>query len=162
MKDGFSEADITIERCGLLSRPATTLISALNAELSETYPEPGATHFRLDPDEVAEGKGVFLAALCGGQAVGCGALRTLGNGVGELKRMYVRPDERGRGFGRRVLAALEMEARALGLRRVVLETGLRQAAALGLYEAAGYRRIPAYGEYVASPLSVCLAKELVP
>jgi GNAT superfamily N-acetyltransferase len=161
MNDRPDEGDITIERCGLLSRTAAELITALNAELSETYPEPGATHFRLDPDEVCEGNGAFLVVLCGGKASGCGALRTLGEGVGELKRMYVHPEQRGRGLGRRLLAALEAEARALGLRRIVLETGVRQAAALALYEAAGYLRIPAYGEYVASPLSVCMARELV-
>jgi GNAT superfamily N-acetyltransferase len=161
MNNRPSETDITIERCDLLSPTAADLIAALNAELSKTYPEPGATHFRLGPEEVAEGKGVFVVALYGGKAAGCGALRTLGEGIGEIKRMYVRPDQRGSGIGRRVLAALEAEARALGLTRIVLETGLRQGAALGLYETAGYLRIPAYGEYVDSPLSVCLAKELV-
>jgi putative acetyltransferase len=160
MNDRPFEDDITVERCELPLRTAAELITALNAELSETYPEPGATHFRLDPEEVAEGKGAFLVARRGGQAAGCGALRTLGDGVGELKRMYVRPDQRGRGIGRRVLAALEAEARALGLRRIVLETGVRQAAALGLYETAGYVRVAAYGEYVSSPLSVCMAKDL--
>ena len=160
MNDPTSEAEITIERCALLSRTAVDLITALNAELSETYPEPGATHFRLDPDDVAEGKGAFLVARRQGKAAGCGALRTLGDGVGELKRMYVCPDQRGRGIGRKVLAALEAEARRIGLTRIVLETGVRQAAALRLYETAGYSRIPAYGEYIGSPVSVCMAKEL--
>jgi ribosomal protein S18 acetylase RimI-like enzyme len=48
----------------------------------------------------------------------------------------------------------------LGADRIVLETGERQAAALGLYESAGYVRIEAFGEYVGSPLSVCMAKLL--
>src|SRR5262249_14449887 len=122
---------------------------------------PGATHFRLNPAEVAEGAGAFLVARRGGQAAGCGALRRLAEGVGELKRMYVCPEERGRGIGRRILAVLEAEARALGLRRIVLETGVRQAEALALYEGAGYRPIPAYGEYVGSPISVCMAKDLI-
>jgi GNAT superfamily N-acetyltransferase len=161
MNDRFSVADITIVRYDLRSRTALDLVSALNAELSETYPEPGATHFRLDPDDVAEGKGAFLVALWGNQAAGCGALRSLEQGVGELKRMYVCPDQRGRGIGRRMLAALEAEARAVGLKRIVLETGVRQDAAFGLYTTSGYVGIPAYGEYVGSPLSVCMAKELV-
>jgi GNAT superfamily N-acetyltransferase len=161
MNDRPTVADITFERCDLRSPTALDLITALNAELSDTYPEPGATHFRLDPAEVAEGKGAFLVALCGNKPAGCGALRALEQGVGELKRMYVCPDQRGRGIGRRMLAALEAEARALGLKRIVLETGLRQDAALGLYTTSGYVAISAYGEYVESPLSVCMAKDLV-
>jgi GNAT superfamily N-acetyltransferase len=114
----------------------------------------------LTEDEVGEGKGVFLVASIDGRPVGCGALRRIESGVGELKRMYVSPAERGRGVGRALLEALEAEARRLGLRRVVLETGTRQAEALALYRRAGFTAIPAFGEYVDSPLSVCLGKDL--
>jgi putative acetyltransferase len=154
----------------LTSDVATSLIGALNIELAERYPEPGATHFRLDPAEVAPGAGVFVVARLAGRPVGCGAVRRLrdaslvrelGPGVGELKRMFVAPDVRGHGIGRALLARLEDEARALGLARLVLETGTRQAEALALYRNAGFTAIPAYGEYTASPgTSVCLAKFL--
>jgi len=81
--------------------------------------------------------------------------------TGELKRMYVSPDVRGKGVGRRLVAALEAEARALGARRLVLETGTRQTAALALYRATGFDPIPLYGEYEQSPeTSVCLGKDL--
>jgi GNAT superfamily N-acetyltransferase len=139
---------------------AAGLIAALNAELTDLYPEPGAAHFGLEPKEVADGAGAFLVVWHDGEPVGCGALRPLGDGVGELKRMYVRRDQRGLGLGRRLVAALAAEARALGLRRIVLETGSRQAAAFGLYAAAGFVRIAPYGEYVDSPLSVCMALDL--
>jgi ribosomal protein S18 acetylase RimI-like enzyme len=80
----------------------------------------------------------------------------------ELKRMYVSPLLRGKGLGRRLLAALEAEARALGARRVVLETGVRQLAALALYRATGFQPIPLFGEYCLSPeTSVCLGKDVV-
>ena len=60
-----------------------------------------------------------------------------------------------------LVAALEAEARALGVRRLVLETGIRQDAALALYRATGFHPIPLYGEYHLSPeTSVCLGKEL--
>ena len=154
----------------LTSPVATALVAALNVELSALYPEPGATHFRLDPDEVAPGTGVFLVARWSGLPVGCGALRRLreaglirelGPRVGELKRMYVAPELRGKGIGRALLTRLEAEARALGLSRLVLETGTRQTEALALYRRAGFTEIPAYGEYSASPgTSVCLAKVL--
>jgi len=76
--------------------------------------------------------------------------------------MYVSPEARGHGVGRAVLAALQTEARALGLARLVLETGIRQPEAIALYERAGFSRIPAFGEYVNSPVSVCMAKDLAP
>lgn len=151
---------IEVARATLRDPDAVRLILALNTELSATYPEPGATHFRLDEDEVTGERGALLVARLGGEAVGCGAVRRLGDGDAELKRMYVVPRFRGLGVSRAVLRALEAQARALGARRVVLETGVRQAAALGLYERAGYARVPAFGEYVDSPLSVCLARPL--
>lgn len=154
----------------LTSDVATSLIAALNEELSARYSEPGATHFQLDPSDVAPGTGVFLVARLGGRPVGCGAVRTLrdsalmhelGPRAGELKRMYVDRDVRGRGIGKALLARLEAEARSLGLTRLVLETGTRQEEALALYRAAGFTGIAAYGEYTASPpTSVCLAKAL--
>src|SRR2546422_1396090 len=143
MRQEASAGGVVVQRGDLLSPPARALIEALNAELSSLYPEPGANHFRLDPDEVADGQGVFLIASSGGQPVGCGAVRRIEARTGEIKRMYVSPDARGRGIGRAVLAALEAEARTLGIARLVLETGLRQGEALALYEGAGFSRIPA-------------------
>ena len=127
------------------------MIDALNAELSALYPEEGANHFELDTDEVADGRGAFLIALRDGIAVGCGAVRRIEARTGEIKRMYVDPGERGRGHGRALLEALETEARKLGLDRLVLETGVRQPAAIALYERFGFSRIGAFGTYEDSP-----------
>jgi putative acetyltransferase len=144
-----------------LSSPvARLLIEALNRELDGRYPEEGANHFRLEEDEVAPGRGVFLVARDDGEPVGCGALRLLEPGTAEIKRMYVAPAARGRGAGRAVLAALEDAARELGARRLVLETGDRQHEAVGLYERAGFARIERFGEYASSPLSLCMGKDL--
>ena len=157
------EADqtgVVIQRSDLLAPAARALIESLNRELADRYPEEGACHFRLDPDEVADGRGVFLIAMLGRKPVGCGAVRRIEEGTGELKRMYVCPAERGRSRGRALLLALEAEARALGLSRLVLETGERQEEALALYGRAGFSPIPPFGEYVGSPLSLCMAKEL--
>jgi len=152
---------ITIARAELTAEVSRRLIEALNAELAGLYPEPGANHFRLDPGEVTDGRGAFLVVYADGAPVGCGALRVLDRETAELKRMYVTPTARGRGLGRRLVAALEAEARAIGVKRLVLETGIRQAAALALYRATGFDPIPLYGEYRASPeTSVCLGKEV--
>src|SRR5436189_3855200 len=157
----MASESITIARADLTAEASRALIDALNAELSSIYPEAGATHFRLDGEEVSGGRGAFLIVYQKETPVGCGALRLLDPETAELKRMYVRPAVRGKGLGRRLVAALEDEARALGVRRLVLETGVRQAAALALYRATGFQPIPLYGEYCLSPqTSVCLGKEL--
>jgi GNAT superfamily N-acetyltransferase len=159
----FTATDITIRREELHSAIARQLILALNAELEGRYPEEGANFFRLDADEVAEGRGGFFVAYLAGEAVGCGAVRGVEPGVAEIKRMYVAPAARGRGVGRVILDALEAEARRLGARRLLLETGPRQPEAIFLYERAGFTHIPLYGEYVHTPhpdLSVCMAKDL--
>ncbi len=163
-----SELEIATE--SLSSGIAEMLIAQLNAELSASYPEPGATHFCLEPADVTPGEGAFIMARLSGRPVGCGALRRLredavlgglGPLVGEIKRMYVAPDVRGQGIGRALLARLEEDARSLGLTRIVLETGTRSTDAIELYRRAGFTAIPAYGEYVASPgTSVCLTKSL--
>lgn len=152
--------DVCIEHRDLTSRDAQRLIALLNAELTARYPEPGTNHFRLDPDEVAPGRGAFLVAYRADEPVACGAVRLLADGDAEVKRMYVLDTVRGLGIGRRMVEALEAEARALGATRLVLETGVRQPEALGLYASAGFEPIDPYGEYVGSQLSVCMAKRL--
>src|SRR6266487_888710 len=155
--------NITIAPTDLTSPVSRALIASLKEELAGVYSEPGATHFRLDPDEVGDGRGAFLVIYQDGTPVGCGALRLLEPGTAELKRMYVAPAARGAGLGRRLLLALEAEARALRVRRLVLETGVRQAAALALYRSNGFQPIPLYGEYcLSAETSICLGKTLDP
>ena len=158
--EGTAPKDVTIQRFDLMASTARSLIDALNAELSHRYPEPGANHFRLDPEEVADGRGAFLVAARAGRLVGCGAVRRIEERTGEIKRMFVSPEERGQGLGRAILAALEAEARTLGIARLVLETGVRQPEAIALYRGAGFAEIAPFGDYIGSPLSVCMAKDL--
>jgi len=74
--------------------------------------------------------------------------------------MYVTPEHRGAGLSRRMLDALEEEARGFGSRRIRLETGVHQHEALGLSRSAGFEEIPRFGPYVADELSVCFEKPL--
>ncbi len=160
IKAGLSMAPLSIRTEPLDCAVAQTLIAALNAELSQQYPEPGANHFRLDDAEVSPGRGVFLVAYWEHQPVGCGALRRLDSNTAELKRMYVLASFRGHGIGRALLDALAEEAHALGASQLMLETGVRQREAMNLYERAGFRTVPAFGEYVNAPLSICMSKRL--
>jgi GNAT superfamily N-acetyltransferase len=154
---------IEIRRDDFLSPRADQLISALNQELDDRYPEEGANHFDLAAEEVAEGRGAFFVAYIEGEPVGCGAVRRIAPTVCEIKRMYVLPNARGQGVGRRILSELELIARHLGASRIVLETGVRQPEAIALYAGAGFTAIPLFGSYADTPhpeLSFCMAKDL--
>lgn len=94
-----------------------------------------------------------------GAAVGCGAV-VLTPEFGEIKRMYLRPEARGRGAASRLLRMLEDEARAAGCPRMTLETGPSQPPALALYARHGFRRCAPYGDYRDDPLSVFMEKPL--
>jgi len=94
---------------------------------------------------------VLVARDDDGTALGCGALRELGSGVAEVKRMYVVPAARGRGLSKAVLAGLEAAARSRGWTTLRLETGPLQPEAAALYAGSGYRRIGAFGAYAGDP-----------
>jgi GNAT superfamily N-acetyltransferase len=130
--------------------PATDLVAAMIAELHELY---GDRIFTLSsptatPEELSPPSGAYVVLFEDGRPVAGGGVKRLGDGLGELKRMFVVPDARGRGLSRVLLAALEDEARALGYTRLRLDTGRHNAAALKLYPAAGYVAI---ADYNANP-----------
>jgi GNAT superfamily N-acetyltransferase len=142
------------------SSDAKRLIAALDAGLAELYPPEQRFGPNLKAQHLEGGRGTFLVARDGSRAVGCGAIRLIDGETAEVKRMYVEPDQRGRGVGRAVLASLEAAARRLRARRLVLETGTHSPEALALYGRAGFTQIDCWGEYATSPTSVCLEKKL--
>lgn len=122
---------------------------------------PAESNHLVDESELAADGVAFLVARCDGVLAGFGALveRADADGAyGELKRMYVSPSVRGLGIGRRLLEALEAEARARNLPRLRLETGARQPEALGLYRAAGFVERGPFGDYAADPNSLFFEK----
>jgi putative acetyltransferase len=132
------------------------LIQRLDEDLLQRYPAT-AIH-GLHPQDIADPHLTFLVASVDGHALGCGALRPLEPGVGEVKRMFVLPEFRGRGIARQILMALESTARERGYSTLRLETGTRQPEAIGLYRSAGYSKIPCFGEYADDLFSVCFEK----
>jgi len=140
------------------SPDAQRLIAALDAGLAELYPPEQRFGPNLKAQHLGDGRGTFLVARDAGRAVACGAIRLLDAKTAEVKRMYVEPDQRGKGVGRTVLGRLEAAARELGARRLVLETGTHSPEAIALYGRAGFRPIDCWGEYATSPTSVCMEK----
>jgi putative acetyltransferase len=155
-----NDGEIVITAENPHSEVGLSLIAQLTSELSVRYGDDGGAD-AFKPDDVLVPGGAFLVARVARQPVGCGAIRPLDSGVGEVKRMFVKPEARGKGIARRMLIELESAARRLGYNSLRLETGLMQPEAISLYESAGYRRVACYGQYVDNPMSVCFEKTLV-
>ena len=133
-------------------------LTASDAYHADRY--PAESNHTLPVTELLVDEVTFLVARGDGRALGCGALVDRGDGSAEIKRMWVDPDARGLGLGRKLLAAIELEARVLGIQTLRLETGVRQPEAIGLYRALGYEEIPAFASYRPDPFSHFMEKVL--
>jgi GNAT superfamily N-acetyltransferase len=143
------------------------LVADLQAEFTVRY--GGPDHTPLDHAMFAPPSGAFFVGWEGAEPVAIGGWRrrpdvtALGGAeAAEIKRMYVVPTARGRGYSRLLLAHLEDDAAASGADVMVLETGIKQPEAIALYESAGYVPIPGFGLWRDSPTSRCFAKPLAP
>jgi putative acetyltransferase len=96
------------------------------------------------PGEYAPPKGSLLLAEEEEQAAGCVALRNLGDGICEMKRMFLPIQFRGRGIGRALANQALRDAKIAGYTRMRLDTSIRQFEAIGLYERLGFKRIEPY------------------
>ncbi|ASS50183.1 MAG: GNAT family N-acetyltransferase [Candidatus Fluviicola riflensis] len=92
--------------------------------------------------------------------VGCGALKEYEPEVMEIKRMFVSPEQRGKGIASLILTELEKWANELNHKKCILETGYKQFEAVELYKKNRYTIIPNYGQYAGVESSVCFEKGL--
>ena len=134
------------------------LVAEVQQEYVVRYGGPDETPVQYA--EFSPPQGLFVVLYDHGVPAAMGGWRMTGPGVAELKRMYVVPSHRGRGFARAVLRHLESSAAAAGAAQVVLETGTRQPEAIALYAASGYAPVPAFGHYADQPDSIHLGKPL--
>jgi putative acetyltransferase len=139
---------------------ARTLIALSDEYLIALYP-PEVT-FLESIEALLKPNVCFVGIEAGGELVACGAVKQMEDdpAYGEIKRVFVLPDHRGRGHARSIMLALESELRQMGIALARLETGISQPEALGLYEALGYRLRGPFGAYPANPYSVFMEKTL--
>lgn len=139
------------------------LVAALNDYMMPLTPRE--FQFQLTVEQMAEPSVTLFVARDGtGRAVGLGALKDHGGGLGEVKRMYTLPEVRGQRLGSAILKRVEAEARARGLSRLVLETGEAPGfeEAWRVYERNGFQTCGAVLDYPDSGYSRFYEKKLAP
>jgi GNAT superfamily N-acetyltransferase len=139
---------IQISACDPRHPNARRAVQAYVTELSYRF-EDGfdpARGISATDDEVSPPAGLFVLATLHAEPVGCGVLKFHRDAPAHLKRMWVAPQVRGLGLGRRLLAELEAQAAAHGARTLQLETHRALSEAIGLYRTAGYREVPAFND----------------
>lgn len=149
---------IRIEQESPRQSDVLALIQALDQYQTALYP-PESNHL-LDVNSLCAPDIRFFVARIDGVALACGALRIVAAEYAEVKRMFVSPQARGTKLGSRMLARLEQQALAEGVRVVRLETGIHQPEALRLYRSAGYIEREPFGSYQPDPLSVFMEKRI--
>jgi GNAT superfamily N-acetyltransferase len=137
---------------------ASTLIAELDSQLDSLYPNESRHGYSVG--KLIDQGVAFFVLRDDGVPVGCGGVQIFGGRYGEVKRMYVRDAFRGRGHAKSILEHLENYTLEQGVELLRLETGIHQQAAISLYEGAGFKPIPPFGEYVDDPNSRCYEKVL--
>jgi putative acetyltransferase len=148
---------IEITKTNSSNKDFKTLITQLDSELRERY---GELQNEYDQYNIIEFNENVLIAYEDKTAVACGCFKEFDADTVEIKRMFVRKDYRGKGISRHILNELEACASEKGYNKAILETGIKQMEAIGLYLKNGYKKIENYGQYTGLPVSVCFSKKL--
>jgi putative acetyltransferase len=133
------------------------LIGELDNDLFMRYPEIQQFYMPLNKVEYID---AVVIAYELEKPVGCGSFKIREQDSVEIKRMYVRPDERGKGIAQKILDELLTWAKELGFQKALLETGLKQHEAICLYEKSGFVRIDNFAPYQDMPNSICYMKTI--
>lgn len=134
-----------------------SLVVALDADLQARYGEQQSFFAQFNKlDHIHH----VIVAYENTQPIGCGAFKEYELGVAEIKRMYVKPELRGKGIAAEILRSLERWAKDEGFKTCILETAIKQPEAIRLYEKCGYNRIPNYGQYIGVEISLCMQKDI--
>jgi putative acetyltransferase len=150
--------NIQILRTSSIDNHFTSLIALLDSELNSRY---GELQKGYDKHNIIAHSNTVVIALDEKKPVGCGCFKPYGENTVEIKRMFVHKEYRGKGISKLVLKALESWAVEHGFVSAVLETGIGQHEAIGLYTSCGYNKIENYGQYAGNMNSVCMMKKLV-
>jgi putative acetyltransferase len=148
---------VKLIRCNSKSPDFLSLIQQLDSDLTQRN---GTVQLSYDKYNKLPDIETVVVAYIGKVAIGCGCFKECDSQTAEIKRMYVKPENRGKALSKQILTELENWAQELGYSKLCLETGLKQPEAIGLYGKSGYSRIDNYGQYANMPNSICYGKQL--
>lgn len=140
------------------SADMANLLHQSDAYMAALYPAE-SNHMVPAAALLSPGFEFYLCNAPEGAVAGCCGL-ALKDGYGEVKRMYLHPHMRGRGYGRAMLGHLARRAKSLRLPVLRLEVGIHQPEALALYAACGFKEVGPFGEYFPDPLSLFYEKTI--
>ena len=148
----------TLVRSDSNSQDFLDLVQQLDADLAQRY---GITQLSYSKYNKIQNIDTIVIAYINNIAVGCGCFKPFDKQTIEIKRMYVKLEDRGTVISKKILFELEKWAAELGFSESILETGAKQHEAIGLYNKSGYHRIDNYGQYAGMPNSICFGKSLL-
>lgn len=148
---------ITLRHTDSIDPDFIGLVSLLDAELHKIYPKDQDEYAPYNKIDFIE---TVVVAYDNNQAVACGCFRDFDQQTVEMKRMFVRPEYRGKGISQQLLTELENWALEKGFTQAVLETGKGQPEAISLYVKNGYELVPNFGRYADMPNSLCYMKTI--
>jgi putative acetyltransferase len=151
------DTTITLNRTNSSNPDFRLLIPLLDSELADRYGELQSVYDRYN--HIIDLNTVIIAYRHGAP-VGCGCFKQIDEHSVEIKRMYVKPAQRGLGIASAILSKLELWAWENGFSYTLLETGDKQHEAIALYQKLGYAITANYGQYSGMESSICMRKEL--
>jgi GNAT superfamily N-acetyltransferase len=146
---------IILKRCNSNNQDFKILITKLDSDLNGRYGKLQSQYNEFNQIENIE---TVVIAYFNNFAVGCGCFKQYNDKCVEIKRMYVKPEYRGKGIAIKILSELENWAKEKGNKSSILETGLKQNEAINLYTKLGYYRIDNFGQYKGNENSICMEK----
>jgi putative acetyltransferase len=147
-----------IKKASTVSSEVKSLSNELHKELEIIYGDGIIEDFIYENGQMLI---FYLAYDENESAIACGALKHFDDSTAEVKRMYVKPQFRGRGLSKLILIQLEGYAKELNYQRLILETGLKQPEAMNLYNKFGYKPLKCYGRHTDDPDSRCFEKIII-
>jgi GNAT superfamily N-acetyltransferase len=151
------DSKINIKRTQSSNEDFNNLIVLLDSDLYSRYKNAQSDYDKHNKIESIE---TVIVAYDNGKPIGCGCFKNFNSDTVEIKRMFLTANYRGMGISKLILKELENWAKDLGFSKAILETGIKQYEAIGLYEKVGYARIDNYGQYKDIMTSLCFEKKL--
>jgi putative acetyltransferase len=148
---------IKLLRCNSENQDFRDLVSILDEDLNSRYGILQAQYEKFNKIESIE---TVVVAYQDEIPVGCGCFKKFDDRSVEIKRMFVKIENRGQGIAKMILTELERWAEETGNKTSFLETGIKQYEAISFYTNFGYKRIENFGQYIGNSNSICMSKVL--